>query len=85
MVADVGEWLCLRGPTQWVPSCMKQKHRAAIKIRTMDKVQKNYQLVLLIVIEMSQFVKLPTTHLFQMSVISSPRTVSVMTCVWALE
>jgi hypothetical protein len=41
---------------------MKQKYRAAIKILTMAKVQKNYQLALLIGFEMSKFVELPTMH-----------------------
>ena len=34
---------------------------------------------------MSQFVELPTVHLLQMSVISSPGIESIVTCMWAVE
>jgi len=34
---------------------------------------------------MSKYVELHSMHVFEMPVISSPGTVSIMTCMWALE
>ena len=90
MVVYVGEKLCLWRPTQWVPSCVKQNlppnYFSSVKIHRIPKNQRKncFNQSYLSYSKCHNILELPTMHLFEMSVISSPGTEGILACMSAL-